>query len=55
MMFEGLTYKNPEFFYLLLVILPMIAWYIFRHKRNTASIQVSSTTAVFKAPKTLKH
>jgi Ca-activated chloride channel homolog len=55
MMFEGLTYKNPEFFYLLLVIIPMAAWYIFRHKRNTASIQVSSTAAVFKAPKTYKH
>ena len=39
-MFEGLTFKNPELFYLLLVILPMAIWYIFRQKRNTASIQV---------------
>jgi Ca-activated chloride channel family protein len=54
-MFEGLTFKNPELFYLLLLLLPMVAWYIFRQKRNTASIQVSSTAAVFKAPKTLKH
>ena len=54
-MFEELTFKNPEFFYLLLVILPMTAWYIFRQKRNTASIQVSSTASVFKAPKTLRH
>ena len=54
-MFEGLTFKNPEFFYLLLVIIPMAAWYIFRQKRNTASIQVSSTASVFKAPKTLRH
>ena len=54
-MFEGLTYKNPDFFYLLLVIIPMAVWYIFRHKRNTASIQVSSTASIFKAPKTLKH
>lgn len=54
-MFEGLTYRNPEFFYLLLVIIPMAVWYIFRYKRSTASIQVSSTASIFKAPKTLKH
>jgi Ca-activated chloride channel family protein len=54
-MFEGLTFKNPDFFYLLLVIVPMAAWYIFRQKKNTASIQVSTTASVFKAPKTLRH
>jgi len=54
-MFEGLTFKNPELFYLLLVIIPMAAWYIFRQKNSTASIQVSSTSPVFKAPKTLRH
>lgn len=54
-MFEGLTYKNPEFFYLLLVIIPMTVWYIFMYKRGTASIQVSSTVSMFKAPKTLKY
>ena len=54
-MFEGLTYRNPEYFYLLLVIIPMAVWYIFRYKRSTASIQVSSTASIFKAPKTLKH
>lgn len=50
-----MTFKNPELFYLLLAILPLVAWYIFRQKRNTASIQVSSTASVFKAPKTLRH
>jgi len=54
-MFEGLTFKNPELFYLLLVIIPMAAWYIFRQKRNTASIQVSSTASIFRAPKTIRH
>ncbi len=54
-MFEDYTFKNPEYFYLLLVLVPMLAWYIFRQKRNTASIQVSSTAAVFKAPKTIRH
>ena len=54
-MFEGITFQNPEFFYLLLVLLPMAVWYIFRQKRLTASIQVSSTAPVFKAPKTIRH
>ncbi len=54
-MFEDYTFKNPEYFYLLLVLVPMLTWYIFRQKRNTASIQVSSTAAVFKAPKTIRH
>ncbi len=54
-MLEGITFKNPEYFYLLLVILPMVAWYIFRQKRNTASIQVSSTAPVIKAPRTIRH
>ncbi len=54
-MFEGITFKNPELFYLLLVLLPMTVWYIFRQKNNTASIQVSSTTPVLKAPRSLRH
>jgi Ca-activated chloride channel family protein len=54
-MFEGLTFKNPEFFYLLLAIVPMTAWYIFRQKKNTASIRISSTAPVLKAPKTIRH
>ena len=33
----------------------MLIWYIFRQKRSTASIQVSSTSSVFKAPKTIRH
>jgi len=54
-MFEGLTFKNPELFYLLLVLVPMTVWYIFRQKRNTASIQISSTAPVFKAPRSIRH
>ena len=54
-MFECVKFKNQEFFHLLWVIVPRVAWYIFRQKRNTASIQVSSTASVFKAPKTIRH
>ena len=54
-MLEGITFKNPQFFYLVLVFIPMIAWYIFRNKRNTASIRISNTRAVLNAPKTVRH
>ncbi len=54
-MFEGLTFKNPELFHILWVLIPMTLWYIWRQKRSTASIQVSTTASVFKAPKTIRH
>ncbi|PIF06104.1 MAG: aerotolerance regulator BatA [Draconibacterium sp.] len=50
-----MIFKNPEFFYLLLLLVPMIVWYIFRQKRSMASIQVSTTAPVNQAPKTLHH
>ncbi|WP_163323281.1 vWA domain-containing protein [Draconibacterium mangrovi] len=54
-MAEGLTFKNPELFHILWVMIPTVAWYVFRQKKNTASIQVSSTASVIKAPKTIRH
>jgi len=54
-MFDGMTFKNPELFHLLWVLIPMIVWYVWRQKRSTASIQVSNTAAVFKAPKTFRY
>lgn len=54
-MLEGLTYKNPELFHILWVLIPMTVWYIFRQKKSTASIQVSTTAPVFKAPMTIRH
>ena len=54
-MFHNLTFKNPELLYLLLLLVPMAAWYIFRNRKNTASIQVSTVASVLKAPRTIKH
>ncbi len=54
-MFGEHTFQNPEMFYLLLGLIPMIAWYIFRYKRNTASIQVSSTAPLLRSPVTARH
>ena len=49
------TYAHPELFYLLLVLIPMIVWYIFRHKKFSASLQISTTRGFAGAPKTWKH
>lgn len=54
-MFGDVTFKNPELFYLLLGLIPMALWYFLRHKKNSASIQVSGTSAIRKAPMTLRH
>lgn len=39
---NGISFANPEFFWLLLVLPLMIIWYILRHRRNQAEIQLSS-------------
>lgn len=54
-MFDDITFKNPELFYLYLLLLPMVAWYILRYRKNSASIRISGTAAVAKAPVTLMH
>ncbi len=54
-MFDEIVFKNPDLFYLLLLLLPVVAWYILRYRKNTASIQVSGTAAVSKAPVTARH
>jgi Ca-activated chloride channel homolog len=37
----GVKFANPEFFLLLLVILPMLAWYVFRHLKSKTALQFS--------------
>ena len=49
------TYAHPELFYLLLVLVPMIVWYILRPKKFSASLQISTTRGFAGAPKTWKH
>jgi len=54
-MMNGITYKNPEFFYLLLVLIPMIAWYFFRYRKAGASIRYSSIMGFSGLSKSWKH
>lgn len=46
-----MVFANPTYLYLLLLLIPMIGWYIYKLSKNQASLQVSSTE-VFDAPET---
>lgn len=38
----GYEFANPEYFWLLLVILPMVVWYVFKERNSHADLQFSS-------------
>ena len=41
-MFENISFANPDFFWLLLILPLAIVWYIFKQKEETASLRISS-------------
>ena len=52
---DQIRFANPEYFYLTLVFVPMIAWYVFRQHKSKASIQISTIRGFAHAPKTFRH
>ena len=52
---NGITFKNPEYFYLLLLLVPMLAWYLFRFRKSGASIRFSTTMGFGAITKSWKH
>jgi len=48
------SYANPDMFYLFLVLIPIIAWYIYRQKKFGASLQVSTLKNLEAVPKNWK-
>ncbi len=36
------TYLHPSYFFLLLLLIPIVAWYIWRNRKNSASLRISS-------------
>jgi len=46
-----MTYNNPSYFWLLLLLIPITVWLIMRVKHNDASLQVSSVAPFAKVPK----
>jgi len=49
-----MTFANPLYFLLLLLLIPMIGWYIWKLRKSQASIQISSIEGFSKAPNTLR-
>jgi len=49
-----MIFANPLYFLLLLLLIPMIGWYIWKLRKSQASIQLSSIEGFNKAPKTLR-
>lgn len=50
-----IIFANPEFLYGLIIIVPIVVWYVLRDRKNYASIQVSSLRAFKTVPITYKH
>jgi len=41
-MFEGIEFLNKEFFWLFLLLPLALLWYVFKHKKQTAELKISS-------------
>ncbi|MUP38986.1 VWA domain-containing protein [Labilibaculum sp. A4] len=50
-----MEFANPEYFYLLILLIPLIAWYILKDKNAHASIQVSTLKSFHSSAKTYKY
>lgn len=53
-MFKDITFANPHFLYLLLLLIPLIGWYIYKLKNTQASFGLSTTAQFLKIPPTWK-
>lgn len=52
---EIVRFENSGLLYLLVLIVPMVIYYIFKFKDGKASLQISSIEGVLSAPRTIKH
>jgi Ca-activated chloride channel family protein len=50
-----IIFANPEYLFLLLLLIPIIAWYILKQKKGEASITISTVRAFTHTPKTYKY
>lgn len=52
---EHITFHNPGLLYLLLLLIPIIGWYIWKQNNLNASIRLSTLKGFSKAPRTYKY
>jgi Ca-activated chloride channel homolog len=53
-MFKGITFAQPNYLFLLLLIPVLVAWYFYRQRKNTADIRFSSTSGFEGVKKSLR-
>jgi Ca-activated chloride channel family protein len=49
-----MTFANPGYLFLLLLLIPVIGWYIYELRKADASIQIGDTRVLQKQPKSLR-
>ena len=49
-----MTFANPEYLFLLLLLLPIVGWYIYELRNSDASVQVSDTRVLAAQPKSIR-
>jgi Ca-activated chloride channel homolog len=54
-MLNNIEFANPEFFYLLLIIPLMVAWYVYKNSRSKAEIQLSTTLPFARTKKSVRQ
>jgi len=50
-----ISFLNPGFLYLLLLLIPAIAWYVLKNKTNRAGMKISALDGLINVPHTYKH
>lgn len=52
---QDITFANPELLFLLVLIIPAVAWYVLRHRHSEASLQISQVNGIKKAGSSYKY
>ena len=52
---SDIIFLNPGFLYLLLLLIPAIAWYVLKNKTNRAGMKISALDGLINVPYTYKH
>lgn len=52
---KDVEYANPHYFFLLLLLIPIIAWRVWKRRKFQSSLQVSTTAPFQKAPRSWKQ
>ena len=50
-----IEYAHPNYFYLLLLMVPVIAWYIYKQYSMQATMQISTVEPLLHTPKTIRN